>query len=74
MAKSPESTRRTACPLCAWGWTAGPGRGPLRRQPADIVHISPPSHHYPTGIVTPIARRRELLRWAEESRSAISRG
>ena len=38
----------------------------LRREPADIVHLSP-SHHYPTGIVMPIARRRELLRWAEES-------
>ena len=28
-------------------------------------HISP-SHHYPTGIVMPIARRQELLRWAAE--------
>ena len=28
---------------------------------ADVVHISP-SHHYPTGIVMPIARRQELLR------------
>lgn len=37
----------------------------LRRQPADVVHISP-SHHYPTGIVMPIARRQELLRWAGE--------
>ena len=37
----------------------------LRRQPADVVHISP-SHHYPTGIVMPIARRQELLRWAAE--------
>ena len=31
---------------------------------ADVVHISP-SHHYPTGIVMPIARRQELLHWAE---------
>ncbi len=37
----------------------------LRRQEADIVHLSP-SHHYPTGIVMPIGRRQELLRWAEE--------
>ena len=37
----------------------------LRRQPAYVVHISP-SHHYPTGIVMPIARRQELLRWAAE--------
>ena len=32
---------------------------------ATAVHISP-AHHYPTGIVTPIARRQALLRWAEE--------
>lgn len=32
---------------------------------ANVVHISP-SHHYPTGIVTPIGRRQALLRWAEE--------
>ena len=37
----------------------------LRRQEADIVHLSP-SHHYPTGIVMPIGRLQELLRWAEE--------
>ncbi len=32
---------------------------------ADVVHISP-SHHYPTGIVMPIARRQELLHWAAQ--------
>ena len=37
----------------------------LRESGANIVHISP-AHHYPTGIVTPIARRQELLRWADE--------
>lgn len=37
----------------------------LRRSDADVVHISP-NHHYPTGIVMPIGRRRELLRWAGE--------
>lgn len=30
---------------------------------ADVVHISP-SHHFPTGIVTPIRRRQALLEWA----------
>ena len=30
---------------------------------ADILHISP-SHHFPTGIVTPISRRYEILSWA----------
>ena len=32
---------------------------------ATAAHLSP-AHHYPTGIVTPIARRQALLRWAEE--------
>ena len=32
---------------------------------ASVVHISP-SHHYPTGLVTPIGRRQELLRWARQ--------
>ena len=31
---------------------------------ADILHISP-SHHFPTGIVTPVSRRQELLNWAK---------
>ena len=30
---------------------------------ADVLHISP-SHHFPTGIATPVSRRRELLDWA----------
>ncbi len=33
---------------------------------ARVLHISP-SHHFPTGLVTPIGRRQELLRWAEEA-------
>lgn len=37
----------------------------LQQSVADVVHISP-SHHYPTGIVMPISRRRELLKWAAE--------
>ena len=32
---------------------------------ADILHISP-SHHFPTGIVTPIKRRSEILKWAND--------
>lgn len=32
---------------------------------AGVLHLSP-SHHYPTGLVTPIGRRQALLRWAEE--------
>ena len=44
---------------------AGVSAEALRRSDADVVHISP-SHHYPTGLVMPIARRQELLRWAQE--------
>ena len=34
---------------------------------ADVLHISP-SHHFPTGIVTPLARRQELLNWARQKK------
>jgi GntR family transcriptional regulator/MocR family aminotransferase len=30
---------------------------------AQVLHISP-SHHFPTGIVTPLSRRQALLNWA----------
>jgi GntR family transcriptional regulator/MocR family aminotransferase len=36
---------------------------PASLEDAQVLHISP-SHHYPTGMVTPMARRRELLAWA----------
>ena len=32
---------------------------------AQVLHISP-SHHFPTGIITPPSRRLELLSWAGE--------
>ncbi len=35
----------------------------LHSSGADILHISP-AHHFPTGIVTPISRRYEILSWA----------
>ena len=38
----------------------------LKESMADVLHISP-SHHFPTGIVTPVSRRYELLSWASES-------
>lgn len=37
---------------------------------AAALHISP-NHQYPTGLVTPIARRQALLRWAEETGGII---
>ena len=32
---------------------------------AQVLHISP-SHHFPTGLVTPLSRRQALLNWAYE--------
>ncbi len=40
----------------------------LEKSSADVLHISP-SHHFPTGIVTPISRRYELLSWASKSKN-----
>ena len=40
----------------------------LNQSGADVIHISP-SHHFPTGIITPINRRYELLSWAAEDSS-----
>ncbi|MGM9585012.1 MAG: PLP-dependent aminotransferase family protein [Faecousia sp.] len=37
---------------------------------ADVLHFSP-SHHYPTGLVTPVNRRLALLDWAGDSRWII---
>ena len=38
---------------------------PAGLETADVLHISP-AHHFPTGLVTPVQRRQELLRWARE--------
>lgn len=40
------------------------GVDPGALKDAQVLHISP-SHHFPTGLVTPTARRQELLRWAQ---------
>lgn len=37
---------------------------------ARVLHISP-SHHFPTGLVTRVPRRQELLRWAAEKDAYI---
>ncbi len=37
---------------------------------ARVLHISP-GHHFPLGIITPLARRQELLAWAAKSDSYI---
>lgn len=33
---------------------------------AQVLHISP-AHHFPTGLVTPLSRRQELMDWAERA-------
>ena len=38
----------------------------LEKSGAQVLHISP-NHHFPTGIVTPVSRRYELLSWAAKS-------
>lgn len=38
----------------------------LEKSGANILHISP-AHHFPTGLVTPISRRYELLGWASKA-------
>ena len=38
----------------------------LRKEGADIAYVTP-SHQYPTGIIMPMKRRLELLKWAQEA-------
>lgn len=42
----------------------------LYKKGVDIAHISP-AHHYPTGIVMPISRRSEIMRWAGSGKRFI---
>ena len=39
---------------------------PEKLQQAQVLHISP-SHHFPTGIVTPMPRRHALMQWLQAS-------
>ena len=38
---------------------------PRELEGVDVLHISP-SHHFPTGLITPMDRRQELLQWARD--------
>ncbi len=42
----------------------GKGVCPESLGQAQVLHISP-SHHFPTGLVTPLSRRKELIEWAK---------
>lgn len=43
----------------------GAGPMPSALDDAQVLHISP-SHHFPSGLVMPMQRRLELLRWAAQ--------
>ena len=43
---------------------------PESLEKADVLHCSP-SHHFPTGLVTPVSRRMELLNWAKQGKWII---
>ena len=38
----------------------------LEKSGADILHLSP-SHHFPTGAITPVARRQYIMHWLSQS-------
>jgi GntR family transcriptional regulator / MocR family aminotransferase len=42
----------------------------LKKSNANIAYVTP-SHQFPTGIVMPVTRRIELLKWAEEKNGYI---
>lgn len=37
----------------------------LEESGCNVMHVTP-EHHFPTGIITPIGKRQELLDWAQE--------
>lgn len=39
---------------------------PDQLRQAQVLHLSP-SHHFPTGIITPMSRRQELLQWVADA-------
>ena len=63
MGRSGRSTRLPGVP-CLPVPLDGDGIRIDRLGEAQVLHLSP-SHHFPTGIVTPIGRRQALLEWAE---------
>ena len=50
---------------CIGAGVDGMGVDPAALKQAQVLHISP-SHHFPTGIVTTMQRRTELLAWAQQ--------
>jgi GntR family transcriptional regulator/MocR family aminotransferase len=58
------ASRRTQAIAVPTDWE-GPALKALRASGATVA-LTTPSHQFPLGIVTTIARRHELLRWADE--------
>ncbi len=44
--------------------------GELKKSNANAVYVTP-SHQFPNGMVMPISRRMELLKWAEQNSSFV---
>lgn len=42
----------------------------LVKSESDVLYITP-SHQYPTGVITPINKRRQLLKWVNEAERYI---
>lgn len=55
---------------CVSAFMDDKGVRPDRLETADVLHFSP-SHHFPTGLVTPLTRRMELLEWAMDGKWII---
>ena len=55
---------------CVSALLDGEGVRPDALERADVLHFSP-SHHFPTGLVTPVSRRLELLSWASRGEKWI---
>lgn len=51
--------RCVSAPMDRWGVL------PQGLQDAQVLHLCA-SHHFPTGIITPMSRRQELLRWVSQ--------
>ena len=51
--------------VCISASMDGKGVIPESLGAAEVLHCSP-SHHFPSGLVTPVSRRMELLNWAKQ--------
>jgi len=58
-----EANDLAVCPIALDG--SGVDMDALTNANITVLHISP-SHQFPTGIVTPIARRQQLMAWLSE--------